>query len=76
MKTFEIKSEIESDFIECFDNISSESWINFLNKCLNRAVEPKPVLPEPSNKKIRKKTIIRFSKSQKRHKVIKASNLI
>ena len=76
MKTFEIKSEVESDFMKCFDNLSSESWTNFLNKCLNRAVAPKPVLPESSNKKTRKKTIMRFSKSQKRYKLIKVSNLI
>ena len=67
MKISEIKNELESDFIECFDNVSSESWTNFFNKCYKRAVEIPQVLQEPSIKK--KKTVINSIKSSTRSKI-------
>ena len=69
MKTSEIKNELESDFIECFDNVSSESWTNFFNKCFTQSVEIPQALPEPILKK--KKTFVNSTKSPTKSRIRK-----
>ena len=66
MKVWEIGKELENDFICCIENISADTWTNFLNKCLKKVDEPVPLLPEYNIKKKKKKYIIDSSSASNR----------
>ena len=54
-KTWEIGNELEEDLVECLVDSSTDTWTNFLNKCLKKLNEPVPVLPGLNLKKRKKK---------------------
>lgn len=54
-KSWDIGKDLENDFIDTILNKGSDSWTNFLNRCLKKLNEPVPVLPELILKKKNKK---------------------